>query len=322
MKSFTRHYIVVIAIAMLLASFLPRSSWAQLAAPAKEIPLYAGAAPGSEGWTWSERAAGSANNPTVQNVVHPVLMYYPADKAKAVGTAMIIAPGGGFTNLMMSYEGVDIAKRMNEMGVDAFVLKYRLRYSPAGGAGARGRATSQPAAGPTTAPGVATAAAPARGAARAPTTAPQAGQDIRALAAADGQQAVRIVREHASEYGFRPDRIGMIGYSAGGSVVIRTAKGPAETRPNFLVGIYPADANADAPPAGAPPLFLAVASDDTAVGYRGSIDMYLAWRQANIPVELHIFQMGSHGFTRHGGGADHYLDRVEEWMKVNGFLNK
>src|ERR1017187_4503111 len=71
----------------------------------------------------------SRTNPTVQNVVHPVLMYYPADKAKAVGTAMIVAPGGGFRNLMMSYEGVDIARRMNQIGIDAFVLKYRLTYT-------------------------------------------------------------------------------------------------------------------------------------------------------------------------------------------------
>jgi acetyl esterase/lipase len=101
----------------------------QLAPPAKEIALYSGIAPGSENWTWTERAAGSPTNPTIQNVVHPVLMYYPADKARSVGTAVIVAPGGGFRNLMMSYEGVDIAKRLNEMGVDAFVLKYRLRFT-------------------------------------------------------------------------------------------------------------------------------------------------------------------------------------------------
>src|SRR5476649_1923961 len=105
------------------------ASGTPLAPPAKEIALYPGAAPGSENWTWAERPAGSPTNPTVQNVVHPVLMYYPADKAKSVGTAMIVAPGGGFRNLMMSYEGVDIAKRLNDMGVDAFVLKYRLRYN-------------------------------------------------------------------------------------------------------------------------------------------------------------------------------------------------
>jgi len=63
-----------------------------LPSPAKVIPLYPGAAPGSENWTWEERPAGSPSNPTIQNVVHPELMYYPADKAKAVGTAMIVAP--------------------------------------------------------------------------------------------------------------------------------------------------------------------------------------------------------------------------------------
>jgi acetyl esterase/lipase len=278
-----------------------------LAPPAKEIPLYPGAAPGSEGWTWTERAAGSPSNPTAQNVVHPVLMYYPADKAKAVGTAMIVAPGGGFQNLMMSYEGVDIAKRLNEMGVDAFVLKYRLRYTnPTNARGGRG--TTQPAA----------AAAPP-----GPTTNnAQAGQDIRAMGGADGQQAIRILRQTASDYGFKPDRIGLMGFSAGGAVLIRSSKGPAETRPNFGVAIYAAEANGDAPPAGAPPFFIAVASDDQSVGYQGSVDMFLAWRKANIPVELHVFQGGAHGFRKFGGGSDHFMDRLEEWMKVNGWLNK
>ncbi len=60
-----------------------------------------------------------------ENVVRPVLLYYPADKAKAAGTAMIVAPGGGFRNLWMGKEGADVAMRLNTMGVDAFVLKYR-----------------------------------------------------------------------------------------------------------------------------------------------------------------------------------------------------
>ena len=64
--------------------------------------------------------------------MRPVLLHYPADRDKSVGTAMIVAPGGGFRTLMMSYEGVDIARRLNAMGVDAFVLKYRLVYSGPG----------------------------------------------------------------------------------------------------------------------------------------------------------------------------------------------
>src|ERR1044071_5099385 len=87
----------------------------------REISLYPGTAPGSEQWDWSERALTSQSGlPMVQDVVRPVLLHYPADRGKAVGTAMVVAPGGGFRTLMMSYEGADIAQRLNAMGVDAF----------------------------------------------------------------------------------------------------------------------------------------------------------------------------------------------------------
>jgi acetyl esterase/lipase len=283
------------------------------ALPAKEIPLYPGDAPGSENWTWSERAAGSASNPTIQNVVHPVLMYYPADKAIAVGTAMIVAPGGGFRNLMMSYEGVDIAKRLNAMGVDAFVLRYRLRYNDPN---APHTATPPAAALPN---GMVLADRPP---APLPKTGPQAGQDVRAMAGADGQQAIRLIRQDAAAYGIRPDRIGIIGFSAGGSVVMRTIKGPPDGRPNFAAAIYAAEANGDAPPAGAPPLFIAVAADDQSEGYQRSFALFNAWQKAGVPAELHIFQTGHHGFRKKGGGADHFMDRLEEWLKLNGYLTK
>src|SRR5215831_2015506 len=95
--------------------------------PAREIPLYPGAAPGSEKWDWAEKTTkDKAGRAVVSNVVKPVLLHHPAAKDKAVGTAMIVAPGGGFRSLMMSYEGDDVARRLNAMGVEAFVLKYRL----------------------------------------------------------------------------------------------------------------------------------------------------------------------------------------------------
>src|SRR5271157_4882371 len=271
---------------------------AQLAPPAREIPLYPGVAPGSENWNYSERTAGTPDRPQAQNVVHPVLLYYPADKANAVGTAMIVAPGGGFRTLMMSYEGVDVAKRLNQMGVDAFVLKYRTTY-------------------------VDPNAPPAAAAGRGPATAgPQAGQNVRELAGADGQQAVRLVRQRAAEFGVLPNRIGIIGYSAGGAVLLSAVYGPADGRPDFAAPIYAAGANSNPPPEGAPPLFIAVAADDQSVGYQGSIDLFGAWRKAGLPAELHVFQTGQHGFGKKGGGADHYLDRVEEWLRVNGWLTK
>jgi dienelactone hydrolase len=301
---------VLLSLGILLA-WRGSSARAQLAPPAKEIPLYAGAAPGSESWTWTERSAGSPGNPTIQNVVHPVLLYYPADKSKFVGTAMIVAPGGGFQNLMMSYEGVDIAKHLNDWGVDAFILKYRLKHVvPARGRRGAGGGGEGGGGGSATQPLASAAAQP---------DAPLTEDQITALAGADGQQAVRLLREHIADYGFK--RLGMIGFSAGGRVAVHMIRGAPDGRPDFAALIYAGGASGDAPPAGAPPLFLAVAADDQSVGYQGSMDMFSAWRKANVPVELHIFQTGRHGFRTKGGGGDHFMDRVEEWMKVNGWLN-
>jgi len=280
---------------LLLPAVAIAAGWAQLAPPAREIPLYAGVAPGSENWKYAERVAGTPERPQAQNIVRPVLLYYPADKAAAVGTATIVAPGGGFRTLMMSYEGVDVARRLNQMGVDAFVLKYRTIYlDPA-------------------------AAAPPKGAA---TTGPQAGQDLRSIAGDDGRQAVRLLRRRASEFGVAPNRIGVIGYSAGGAVTLSTVFGPADGRPDFAAPIYAAGAGSAPPPEGAPPLFIAVAADDQSVGCAGSIELFESWRKAGRPAELHVFQTGRHGFGKKGGGADHYLDRLEEWLRVNGWLTR
>ena len=260
-----------------------RSAPAQEAA--KEIPLYPGVAPGSEGWDWSERSVtGPRGLPIVTDVVRPVLLHYPADRAKAVGTAMIIAPGGGFRALMMSYEGVDIARRLNAMGIDAFVLKYRLIHNGPGAAGG-----------------------PAR-------------QEAIKPAGDDGRQAVRVVRQRAGELGYRPDRVGMIGFSAGGMVTAEALFGTAETRPDFAAIIYGARPVQEVP-SPAPPLFLAVAADD-AMAVGRTIDLFTAYRKAKGPAELHVFQTGGHGFVRKGGGADHYLDRLEEWLRVNKLLSK
>jgi acetyl esterase/lipase len=257
---------------------------APIAAPAlqaaREIPLYPGAAPGSEKWDWAEKSiTDRLGRPIVSDVVKPVLLHYPAEKAKAVGTAMIVAPGGGFRALMMSYEGEDVARRLNAMGIDAFVLKYRLLH---------------------TGPGA------------------PAAEDVRKFAADDGRQAVKLVREKAGEFGYKANRVGMIGYSAGGIVAYEALFGPAETRPDFAALIYGAGSAKD-PPSPAPPLFLAVAADD-ALAVGRTLDLFTAYRKSKGLAELHVFQMGAHGFVNKGGGADHYLDRLEEWLVANKLL--
>ena len=96
----------VFAVSILLG-MIPTVSGQPLPEPDRVIPLYEGVAPGSESWDWEENAAESRRGLSmVQNVVKPVLLYYPPDPGTDVGTAMVIAPGGGFRNLMMSYEGV------------------------------------------------------------------------------------------------------------------------------------------------------------------------------------------------------------------------
>lgn len=256
---------------------------------AQVLPLYSGVPAGSEKWDYAEIMLAGKTGPQVKNVVKPVLLYFPA--AQSVGTAMIVAPGGGNRTLMMSYEGVDIAKKLNEVGVDAFVLKYRLIYT---GPDADNK---EPA-----------------------TTGPQAGQNVRELSGLDGRRSVELLRERAAEFHIEPNRIGMIGFSAGGGPIRAAMEGPSATRPNFAALIYAARSDGVATvPEGAPPLFLAVSADDR--NTEGSVNTFLAWRAANVPAELHVFQMGAHGFVNKGGGADHFMDRVTEWIKVNGWLN-
>jgi len=276
----------VIVLLTFLSGLAVSMTGQSLPAPFYEIPLYVGTAPGSENWDWEEIFVTVSGMPMAQNVVKPVLQYYPAEADKAVGTAMIVAPGGGFVNLMMSYEGVDIAKRLNEMGVHAFVLKYRLFHQTD-----RSR---------------------------------QSGQNIPELAGADGRQAVRMVRERASEFGIKADRIGIMGFSAGGHVTLATVMGPADTRPDFAAPIYAATGQDWGQPLRvpdqAPPLFIATAADDQIIPWECSMKLFTAWRDAGFQAELHIFQQGAHGFVKKGGGADYFMDRLEEWMDVNGWL--
>lgn len=289
----THRWPLILTLAALVA--LPLTASPQNAPPSslfgatRELPLYPGIAPGSENWDYPEVVTQGKSGPQVKNVVRPTLLYFPAPHP--VGTAMIVAPGGGNRALMMSYEGVDIAKKLNEAGVDAFVLKYRLTHT---GPGVDGK---EPA-----------------------STGPQAGQNVRELSGLDGRRAVELLRARAVEFKLQPNRIGMIGFSAGGNPIRTAMAGRAEGRPDFVALIY-ATGNSEAAlpvPDGAPPLFLAVAADDGA--FESSTKTFLAWRKAGIPAELHVFQMGAHGFVNKGGGADRFMDRVTEWMQVNGWL--
>jgi len=115
-----------------------------------------------------------------------------------------------------------------------------------------------------------------------------------------------------------------MGSSAGGRVTIGVVlEHDTESRPNFAASIYGALWEDLAVPAGAPPLFIALANDDELAVDPG-VALYCAWRAAGQSVELHIYAQGGHGFgmRKQGLPADHWIDRFGEWLQVQGFMHE
>jgi acetyl esterase/lipase len=153
----------------------------------------------------------------------------------------------------------------------------------------------------------------------------------------DGQRAMRLVRSRAREWGIDPNRIGMMGFSAGGEVVSLAAFSATEgdpaaadpidrlsARPDFLVMIYPGPLGIpDTIPAGAPVAFL-LAADDDACCSGPVVKLLQAYRAANIPVEAHIFTKGGHGFNMGYRSSLATLkgwpQRLADWMADNHLL--
>lgn len=285
--------------ALALVAFLPLS--AQPAEPLpvadREIFLFEGQPPGTEHWEVEERTIFNTDVQLefTQNVVRPSLLYFAPDPAKANGTAVIIAPGGGGVNLTIRYEGTRVAQQLARAGVAAFILKYRLVAHPTDSPMSKAYKRDDD--------GVVLEGS-------------QKGQSVRAMNMIDGERSMAWVRTHAAEFGCRPDRIGFVGFSAGGIIACHVAAGPIETRPDFFAPIY--GVKEMVPTADSPPVFLASASDDT-WATDASVKLFEAWRAAKRPAELHVFQTGGHGFLVKGGGGDHVLDRLEEWMRANGW---
>jgi acetyl esterase/lipase len=137
------------------------------------------------------------------------------------------------------------------------------------------------------------------------------------LAVADGLRALQVVRQRSAEWGIHTDRIGIMGFSAGGYVAACAALNyDATNRPDFAVVIYGALVKDIQVPSDVPPLFMALTSSDE-VAVTPSLDLYSAWRQAGRPVELHIYAHGDHGFgmNRQDLPSDGWIDRFWEWLQ-------
>ena len=255
------------------------------------VNLWPGVAPGSENWTYKEVTAKDTPIGTVVlNVVTPTLTAYLPDKNKATGTGVIIAPGGAFVALAIDLEGNNVARWLQERGIAAFVLKYRLLEKKGEGI---------------------------------PTNInfDEAGK----FGIADGIQAIKVVRQHATQWGVTPDKIGFIGFSAGAMVSSgNLLQSDGAARPSFSAMIYGGPFGVmPAIPTKLPPMFLAWAQDDPLV-LAEVVKFYDALRAAGHKPELHIYNAGGHGFgmKQQGTSSDHWIDDFYNWVVAQGFARK
>ena len=265
------------------------------------IPVWPDQIPDAELW----RDAGPElerplweNSRLVRNVSQPTLTVFLPEPSLATGTGVIICPGGGFHVLMVDKEGTEVARWLNARGVTVFMLKYRVFPTVDDD-----EAFLQYAADP---------------------LAQQPNMDrVRPMTVADGLQALRTIRQQAGRWNVDPDRLGIMGFSAGGYVAAATAtEYDAESRPSFAAPIYALWEERPVP-ADAPPLFLATASNDEEVDAQHSVALYSAWHAAGHHAELHIYARGGHGFALipQGLPADTWIDRFWEWLGAEGFVS-
>jgi acetyl esterase/lipase len=277
-------------------------------AASEPIRLWPGDAPGSEGAGYEEH---EERDPTsgeriVRNVVVPTLTPVLPAAGGTNGTGVVVAPGGGWSALSWDHEGVQVAEWFAERGVAAFVLKYRLAQHRTD----LDALVAEHGPMPPLEDGPAVLSWVIRLVGEAP-----------ARAVADGEQAIRVLRSRAADWGVDPDRIGILGFSAGGQVATHTAATPdATARPSFVVNVYGATHEREVPPE-APPYLAVVAGDDSLC-----LDAVLAttrqWLAAKRPAELHLFDSGGHGFGMHRLGlpVDTWLDRLEDWLRSQSLL--
>lgn len=269
----------------------------------RRVLLWPQGAPDSGGWDWPEREFRTP--PTalhqfrqVRNVTQPTLTPFLPEQPN--GTAVIVCPGGALHTLAHEHEGEDVAHWLKERGISAFVLKYRLVRTSDRDDEFELRMQEL-------------------------MIQPQVLRDLTrqhaAFVLADGQQAVRTVRQQAKQYGVNPERIGIMGFSAGGFVAASVAMqhDPA-SRPDFAAIIYGAMWEAVTVPPHAPVLFQAWANDDELGEIVTTPNQALAqaWQQAGIPNEQHAYARGGHGFgmIRQGLPSDGWIDRFHDWLSV------
>jgi acetyl esterase/lipase len=291
-----------------LLSLLLGSLSASAAEPARVLDLWPGTPPGETGDLGKELDTTKSTDRPVAgkqvirlgNVAKPTITIFRPASGKDTGAAVLVCPGGGYRILAMDLEGTEICEWLNSLGVTGVLLKYRV---------------------------------PKRD-----------GDDSHTLPLQDAQRALGLVRAHAKEWGLDAKRIGVVGFSAGGHLAAllcndceqrRYAKvddaDAQNCRPDFAMLVYPAylvakDTDQIAPDlkitANTPPTFIAMAADDP-VRVENALGYALALRKAKVPVEVHVYPTGGHGYGLRPD-REHpvttWPDRAGEWLRGQGVL--
>lgn len=274
---------------LLLAFITVYSSLIASAAEPTAILLWPHGAPGSAGKTGDEvvevTKSGERN---ITNIHQPSLIPYLPAADKANGVAIVIAPGGGHSKLCIDHEGHNLASWLAERGVAAFVLKYRLCREK------------------------------------------DSTYTLDEHAVGDMQRALRLVRAHAKEWHVDPQKVGALGFSAGGELAFLAAMQPGEGkadatdeverqsgRPNFQGLIYPGKSGRITVDKQMPPAFIVCGYHDRDDIAHGMAEVYLKFKEAGVPAELHIYAAAGHGFGVRkdaGGAAGRWPERLQEWL--------
>jgi len=259
----------------------------------EEIRLWPKGAPGSEGETAAEVFKGDARLPSNFTVVHyPSIYVFLPPKEKASGMAVVVAPGGGHSQLVIDKEGWEIADFLNRNGIAAFVLKYRLARAPGSHYTVEANALADAA---------------------------LAMRTVRSRAAEWGLDRARIGIMGFSAGG-EVAALMETRFDAGNA----DAADPidrASSRPDFAVVVYPGyRPGTITVPKDAPPTFLVCADDDRSHVVT-TVNLYLDLEKQQVPAEMHIYGSGGHGFgLRSKLPVGNWPDRLLDWMRDRKLL--
>ncbi|HEY6528590.1 MAG TPA: alpha/beta hydrolase [Cellvibrionaceae bacterium] len=300
-----RPAITALGLACLLsaAAFANDGKMSPMEAPQEPgaIPLNTGGVadqPAQESWfrQWGD--------PMARNISKATLTPFLADAKKANGTSVIVAPGGGFMWLSMGNEGWEVAEALAARGINAFVLKYRLQPTTDSLVNFETQLNQR----------MADVAKNARE--KKPLIRPR---DDLTNQLQDVEAAYALINSRAKEWHVDMKKIGMMGFSAGAGLTMATTLQSKKVQLAFIAPIY-GGLQAVEVPKNAPPMFVAIAADDFL--FNGDTGLIKSWYDAKIPVELHLFQNGGHGFGL--GNPDRtsnkWFDSFIYWLDVNGFL--